>query len=699
LSYNVSTNSTTVLHTFAGYASIAFGGADGNGEGDISWDGDHLPILGDNTYGMIYTISTGALTQAHNLLAITLGVAVDVWDLTPSNRAVLRWGNVGGGVAYFDQNMNFLGQVTHWAGHSDRTKDADGADLEVASNSADQTVVDQSLVASCPNAIVKVRLAQQTQTCLQPFDWSLDAHVSCNNVGQGWCLVSTDEGTPGSVPYANELLQVKLDGSGTTRLAHSRASNATYDEQPRAAISPDGKYVVFDSDMGTGTVDVYLLALPTSQSTASNTTPPTVSVTAPSSGATISGTVTVSAAATDNVGVASVQFKLDGSNLGAQVTAAPYAASWNTTTVLNGAHVLTAVARDAAANVATSSSVSVTVMNTGSVPVSPASVPGLGSLWTAAATPAVVDWPDPNPVELGVRFLSDTAGSITALRFYKSPGSAGPHIGHLWTATGTLLATVTFANETGSGWQQASLASPVPINANTPYVASYFAPSGQYPLTYHGFAPAGVSTPPLTAPATPTNGLYTYAGDHFPNGATGTNYWVDVVFSTNAGVPPSSTCPCSLRTAAATPTVVDWPDPNPVELGVRFLANVAGSITALRFYKSPGSAGPHIGHLWTATGTLLATVTFANETASGWQQASLAAPVPINANTPYVASYFAPSGQYPLTYHGFAPAGVSAPPLTAPATPTNGLYTYAGDQFPNGATGTNYWVDVVFSTP
>jgi uncharacterized protein DUF4082 len=319
------------------------------------------------------------------------------------------------------------------------------------------------------------------------------------------------------------------------------------------------------------------------------------------------------------------------------------------------------------------------------------------SLWTPAATPAVVDWPDPNPVELGVRFLSDTAGSITALRFYKSPGSAGPHIGHLWTATGTLLATVTFANETASGWQQASLAAPVPINANTPYVASYFAPSGQYPLTYNGFAPAGVSAPPLTAGATPTNGLYTYAGDHFPNGATGTNYWVDVVFTTTADPPP--TCPCSLWTPATTPAVVDWPDPNPVELGVRFLSDTAGSITALRFYKSPGSAGPHIGHLWTATGTLLATVTFANETASGWQQASLAAPVPINANTPYVASYFAPRGQYPLTYNGFAPAGVSAPPLTAPATPTNGLYTYAGDHFPNGATGTNYWVDVVFSTP
>src|SRR3989441_8215142 len=55
-----------------------------------------------------------------------------------------------------------------------------------------------------------------------------------------------------------------------------------------------------------------------------DTTPPTVSITAPAAGATVAGTVTVSSSATDNVGVVGVQFKLDGANLGAEVTAAPY---------------------------------------------------------------------------------------------------------------------------------------------------------------------------------------------------------------------------------------------------------------------------------------------------------------------------------------------------------------------------------------
>src|SRR6267154_6341248 len=62
-----------------------------------------------------------------------------------------------------------------------------------------------------------------------------------------------------------------------------------------------------------------------------DTTPPTVSITAPASGATVSGTTSVTASASDNVGVVGVQFKLDGSNLGAEDTTAPYSVSWNTT--------------------------------------------------------------------------------------------------------------------------------------------------------------------------------------------------------------------------------------------------------------------------------------------------------------------------------------------------------------------------------
>src|SRR2546422_5063080 len=93
-------------------------------------------------------------------------------------------------------------------------------------------------------------------------------------------------------------------------------------------------------------------------------TPPTVSITAPAAGVTVASTVTVSASASDNVGVAGVQFKLDGVKLGAEDTVAPYSGSWNTTLATSGTHSLTVVARDASGNTATSAAVSVTVDNT-----------------------------------------------------------------------------------------------------------------------------------------------------------------------------------------------------------------------------------------------------------------------------------------------------------------------------------------------
>ena len=92
-------------------------------------------------------------------------------------------------------------------------------------------------------------------------------------------------------------------------------------------------------------------------------TPPTVAIMNPASGAFVSSAATVSANAADNVGVASVQFMLDGVELNAPLTAAPFTFSWNTAYAADGTHALAAIARDAAGNSATSV-VSVTVLNT-----------------------------------------------------------------------------------------------------------------------------------------------------------------------------------------------------------------------------------------------------------------------------------------------------------------------------------------------
>jgi len=95
--------------------------------------------------------------------------------------------------------------------------------------------------------------------------------------------------------------------------------------------------------------------------TAPDLTAPTVAISAPAAGATVSGTVQVTAAAADDVGVAAVQFLLDGANLGAEDSTAPYAVSWNASTVGAGPHALTARARDTSGNATVSAGVPVTV--------------------------------------------------------------------------------------------------------------------------------------------------------------------------------------------------------------------------------------------------------------------------------------------------------------------------------------------------
>ncbi|HJV98506.1 MAG TPA: galactose oxidase-like domain-containing protein [Arthrobacter sp.] len=137
-----------------------------------------------------------------------------------------------------------------------------------------------------------------------------------------------------------------LSGLTAGTLYHYRVKSA--DSSGNLAVSPDATF--------------------TTAAPAADTTPPTVSVTAPANGATVSGQAAVAATAADNVGVAGVQFTLDAANLQSEDTVAPYSLTWNTTTASAGAHTITARARDAAGNVTTSASVSVTVNNAGQDP-------------------------------------------------------------------------------------------------------------------------------------------------------------------------------------------------------------------------------------------------------------------------------------------------------------------------------------------
>jgi hypothetical protein len=422
---------------------------------------------------------------------------------------------------------------------------------------------------------------------------------------------------------------------------------------------------------------------------------------------------------------------------------------------------------------------------------------------------------DNDAVELGLKFRSEVNGLITGVRFYKGgAANGGPHVGHLWTSTGTLLGAVTFSNETESGWQQAFFLTPIQITADTVYVVSYFAPRGNYAVTLNYFPSPFQDNPPLHALGE-GNGVFFYGPQGgFPNGSSsGVNYFVDVIFTdgqaapqvlsvnpapgvagVSTGVAPTasfsepldtatvtsdnvqlfdtgnnpvpvtvsyepssftvrltpqapllpsqaytvflrsgpagitdstgdplaaaytwsfSTAPSgppvttfSIFAPASTPANPTDPDAQAREVGLKFRSNTDGFITGVRFYKGDATnGGPHVGRLWTSAGTLLGSVTFTNETDSGWQEAIFPTPIPVTANMVYVVSYFSPQGHYANDNNSFDPDGVNSDPLFALSNSEAG-----GNPFGNGVylispqggfpvfsnLASNYWVDVIF---
>jgi methionine-rich copper-binding protein CopC len=418
------------------------------------------------------------------------------------------------------------------------------------------------------------------------------------------------------------------------------------------------------------------------------------------------------------------------------------------------------------------------------------------TIWPDVTPSGVNDATDSSSVELGVQFTPATDGTITGVRFYKTPDNAGTHTGTLWNANGTQLATGTFTSESTQGWQELDFTTPVTVTAGTTYVASYHTNGGHYAATMNGLSSSvtGVNSM-LTAAA--NGGVYAYGSSTaFPSGTfNSSNYWVDAVFqpdstpltvsSTTPGnqatgvrvgtsivmnfnkpiksgsatftltgpsgaiagstslnstgkvltFTPSSAlsaatsytasvsgavstggvvmtgsdtwsfvtsgvadCPCSIFESDATPANPDVSDSSGVELGVQFQADTNGYITGIRFYKGTGNTGTHTGTLWTSTGTQLATGTFGNETASGWQTLTFSTPVAVTAGTTYVAGYYAPNGNYAAD-GGFFNQQYDNSPLHA-LSGQNGLYLYGSSaQFPTQSyNSTNYYVDVVFTT-
>ncbi len=184
---------------------------------------------------------------------------------------------------------------------------------------------------------------------------------------------------------------------------------------------------------------------------------------------------------------------------------------------------------------------------------------------------------------------------------------------------------------------------------------------------------------------------------------TAYTFTVAAINSIGEGHPSTGSSPLTPQNTIfdfATPTTLDSGDTKSTELGVKFSSELAGNVTGIRFYKATANTGTHVGSLWSANGTLLASATFTSETATGWQQVNFSSPVAISAKTTYVAAYLASKGHYSDSPSQFATVGVSSPPLQALSTLTsaNGIYSYsATSTFPTSTyKATNYWVDVEY---
>jgi hypothetical protein len=257
--------------------------------------------------------------------------------------------------------------------------------------------------------------------------------------------------------------------SGFTPGANNKIGQTTSTSYADNGLSGGNYYYQVTAQDGAGNI-----SSPSAEASAvvtSDTQAPTVSVTAPVSGATVSGPTTISANASDNTSVVGVQFKVDGTNIGAEDTSSPYSITWDSATVANGSHTLTAVARDPAGNSATSAAITITVNNT--------TGPMLLGDQTVEST---ADSNSSGEAE-AFSYTAVASGTAGTASFYVNSGSAATSLkvgiysnnnGH----PGTLLTSGTLASPKAAAWNLVSLSPGASLSSGTTYWIGFLGTGG-----------------------------------------------------------------------------------------------------------------------------------------------------------------------------------------------------------------------------
>jgi hypothetical protein len=367
-----------------------------------------VAFIGANTTAGVGATGTGngaSGAQSASLTTTQAWAAGDDWDAANAR-------TVGSGQTLQNQDLDTGAGDTYWTQSQANPSGTAGSKVTINDTAPTKDRWNLALLEIVPAVV---------DTTPPSVPQNLTATSSTpNQVSLSWSASTDNVSVAGYNIYRNGSTTALATGVTTTNYVDKTAVPSTNYTYTVSAYDASGNTSAQSSaaSVTTGSPD---------------TIPPTVSMSAPTNGSTVSGQVQVSAAATDNVSVSSVQFKQTNlatnttTNIGSAITTSPYQTTWNTAALANGQYALSAVATDEAGNSATASPVDVTVANTASTaptidPSTPAATAVMNNV-TSTTSPTFS--PPANTVIYAV-FSMDSAsyeGTITSVNTVTNSGT------------------------------------------------------------------------------------------------------------------------------------------------------------------------------------------------------------------------------------------------------------------------------------